>query len=75
MTTIRSIALVTNPLSGKGKGALVAVEAANLFAERGVEVTEIRGDSAAESERLLRKALADFDTRPDAVVAHAAATA
>ncbi|OJF84740.1 hypothetical protein NS14008_27300 [Nocardia seriolae] len=66
---MRSIALVTNPLSGKGKGALVAVEAANLFAERGVEVTEIRGDSAAESERLLRKALADFDTRPDAVVA------
>ncbi|MEU1427929.1 YegS/Rv2252/BmrU family lipid kinase [Nocardia sp. NPDC005746] len=69
MRTIRSIALVTNPLSGHGKGALVAVEAANRFAEFGVEVTEILGDSAAESERLVRKALADPDARPDAVVA------
>ncbi|MFE3256495.1 diacylglycerol/lipid kinase family protein [Nocardia sp. NPDC059091] len=69
MTTICSIALVTNPLSGHGKGALVAVEAANRFAARGVQVTEIRGESAAESERLVRKALADPDARPDAVVA------
>lgn len=69
MRTIRSIALVTNQLSGHGKGALVAVEAANRFAEQGVEVTEIRGDSAADSERLVRKALADPDHRPDAVVA------
>ncbi|WP_433565221.1 diacylglycerol/lipid kinase family protein [Nocardia sp. CA-151230] len=69
MTTIRSIALVTNPLSGHGKGALVAVEAANRFAAHGVQVTEIRGESAAESERLVRKALADPDARPDAVVA------
>lgn len=69
MRTIRSIALVTNPLSGHGKGALVAVEAANRFAARGVQVTEIRGESAAESERLVRKALADPDARPDAVVA------
>ncbi|MGW4356693.1 diacylglycerol/lipid kinase family protein [Nocardia sp. NPDC004582] len=69
MRTIRSIALVTNPLSGHGKGALVAVEAANRFAAFGVEVTEILGDSAAESERLVRKALADPDARPDAVVA------
>ncbi|MTE13261.1 YegS/Rv2252/BmrU family lipid kinase [Nocardia sp. CT2-14] len=66
---IRSVALVTNPLSGHGKGALVAVEAANRFTDRGVQVTEIRGDSAAESERLVRKALADPDSRPDAVVA------
>ncbi|MEC3915391.1 diacylglycerol/lipid kinase family protein [Nocardia sp. CDC160] len=69
MTTIRSIALVTNPLSGLGKGALVAVEAANRFAAAGVAVTEIRGDSAADTERLVRKALADPDARPDAVVA------
>lgn len=69
MRTIRSIALVTNPLSGHGKGATVAVEAANRFAEFGVQVTEILGDSAAESERLVRKALADPDARPDAVVA------
>ncbi|MVU76176.1 YegS/Rv2252/BmrU family lipid kinase [Nocardia sp. ET3-3] len=66
---VRSVALVTNPLSGHGKGALVAVEAVNRFAERGVQVTEIRGDSAAETERLVRKALADPDARPDAVVA------
>ncbi|MEU1207305.1 YegS/Rv2252/BmrU family lipid kinase [Nocardia sp. NPDC005825] len=69
MRTIRSIALVTNPLSGHGKGATVAVEAANRFAEFGVQVTEILGDSAADSERLVRKALADPDARPDAVVA------
>ncbi|MGW4534106.1 diacylglycerol/lipid kinase family protein [Nocardia sp. NPDC004340] len=69
MRTIRSIALVTNPLSGHGKGAMVAVEAANRFAEFGVQVTEILGDSAADSERLVRKALADPDARPDAVVA------
>ncbi|MEV0463539.1 diacylglycerol/lipid kinase family protein [Nocardia tengchongensis] len=69
MRTIRSIALVTNALSGHGKGALVAVEAANRFVEFGVQVTEIRGESAADSERLVRKALADPDKRPDAVVA------
>ncbi|GAB0103638.1 diacylglycerol kinase [Nocardia sp. JMUB6875] len=69
MTTIRSIALVTNPLSGHGKGALVAVEAANLFAGHDVQVTTIQGDSAADTERLVRKALADPDNRPDAVVA------
>ncbi|MGV9662530.1 diacylglycerol/lipid kinase family protein [Nocardia niigatensis] len=66
---MRSIALVTNPLSGHGKGTLVAVEAANRFTDLGVQVTEIRGKSAAESERLVRKALADPDDRPDAVVA------
>ncbi|QLY30244.1 diacylglycerol/lipid kinase family protein [Nocardia huaxiensis] len=67
--TIRSIALVTNPLSGAGKGALVAVDAANGFAARGIEVTELCGDSAADTERLVRAALADPVTRPDAVVA------
>ncbi|MGW4243732.1 diacylglycerol/lipid kinase family protein [Nocardia sp. NPDC004722] len=69
MRTIRSIALVTNPLSGHGKGALVAVEAANLFAGHDIQVTAIQGDSAADTERLVRKALADPDARPDAVVA------
>ncbi|GAB2546328.1 diacylglycerol/lipid kinase family protein [Nocardia heshunensis] len=69
MRTIRSIALVTNPLSGHGKGALVAAEAANLFAGHDIAVTPIQGDSAADTERLVRKALADPDARPDAVVA------
>ncbi|MBL1078544.1 YegS/Rv2252/BmrU family lipid kinase [Nocardia sp. 2] len=66
---IRSIALVTNPLSGAGKGALVAVAAANGFADRGIKVTEILGTSAADTERLVRETLADPGTRPDAVVA------
>ncbi|WP_067566041.1 YegS/Rv2252/BmrU family lipid kinase [Nocardia acidivorans] len=69
MTEIRSIVLVTNPLSGHGKGVQVGITAANLFAERGVRVTEIRGDSAADTEERVRKALADPAIRPDAVVA------
>lgn len=69
MTSIRSIALVTNPLSGHGKGAEVAVAATDQFAARGIEVTVVHGDSAADTERLLRETLADPATRPDAVVA------
>ncbi|AYF74118.1 YegS/Rv2252/BmrU family lipid kinase [Nocardia yunnanensis] len=69
MSTIRSVALVTNPLSGHGKGALVAVEAAGRFDGHDIQVTEIQGVSAADTERLVRKALADPDVRPDAVVA------
>ncbi|MEV6771734.1 YegS/Rv2252/BmrU family lipid kinase [Nocardia sp. NPDC051030] len=69
MTKISSVALVTNPLSGHGKGAEVGIAAANLFAAKGVQVTEIRGDSAADTERRVREALADPATRPDAVVA------
>ncbi|MRH89169.1 YegS/Rv2252/BmrU family lipid kinase [Nocardia sp. SYP-A9097] len=69
MTEIHSILLVTNPLSGHGKGVQVAVTAANLFTDRGVRVTEIRGDSAADTEDRLRKALADTEIRPDAVIA------
>ncbi|WP_330182655.1 YegS/Rv2252/BmrU family lipid kinase [Nocardia sp. NBC_01503] len=69
MTEIRSILLVTNPLSGHGKGVQVAISAANLFTERGVQVTEIRGDSAADTEDRVRKALADPAIHADAVVA------
>ncbi|WP_084524117.1 diacylglycerol/lipid kinase family protein [Nocardia inohanensis] len=69
MRKIRSVALVTNPLSGQGKGAQVAVAAANAFTDRDVEVTELRGDSALDTARLVREALADPYTRPDAVVA------
>ncbi|GAB4584053.1 diacylglycerol/lipid kinase family protein [Nocardia sp. IFM 10818] len=68
MKTIRSIALVTNPHSGQGKGEQVGIAAANLFTDRGVQVTEIRGGSAAHTEELLRAVLADPDGRPDAVV-------
>lgn len=69
MRKIRSVALVTNPLSGQGKGAQVAIAAADAFAARDVEVTELRGDSAADTIRLVREALADPYARPDAVVA------
>lgn len=69
MRKIRSIVLVTNPLSGQGKGAHVGVAAAQRFADLGVAVTEIRGSSAADTERLVREALADPAARPDAVVA------
>ncbi|MFC9997065.1 diacylglycerol/lipid kinase family protein [Nocardia sp. NPDC127526] len=68
MKTIRSIALVTNPHSGQGKGEQVGLAAGALFAERGIQVAEIRGDSAAHTEALLREALADPGSRPDAVV-------
>ncbi|MFI1913600.1 YegS/Rv2252/BmrU family lipid kinase [Nocardia sp. NPDC020380] len=69
MTQIRSVALVTNPLSGQGKGEQVAREAARLFAARDIAVNEILGSSAADTALLVRKALADPATRPDAVVA------
>ncbi|UGT41708.1 YegS/Rv2252/BmrU family lipid kinase [Nocardia yamanashiensis] len=69
MRKIRSVALVTNPLSGQGKGAQVAIAAADAFAARDVEVTELRGDSAADTIRLVREALTDPYARPDAVVA------
>ncbi|WP_067538854.1 diacylglycerol kinase family protein [Nocardia crassostreae] len=68
MKTISSIALVTDPLSGQGKGEQVGQAAARLFGQRGIKVTEIRGDSAAHTEALLREALADPGARPDAVV-------
>ncbi|MGV9412017.1 YegS/Rv2252/BmrU family lipid kinase [Nocardia sp. NPDC003693] len=69
MREIRSILLVTNPLSGHGKGVQVGIAAADRFAARGVAVTEIRGASAADTEEQVRAALADPAARPDAVVA------
>ncbi|WP_405132776.1 YegS/Rv2252/BmrU family lipid kinase [Nocardia sp. NBC_01388] len=69
MREIHSIALVTNPLSGHGKGVQVGIDAADRFAARGVNVTEIRGSSAADTERQVRDTLANPETRPDAVVA------
>ncbi|MFB7717690.1 diacylglycerol kinase family protein [Nocardia sp. NPDC056100] len=69
MREIRSVLLVTNPLSGHGKGVQVGIAAANLFAERGIQVIEISGDSATDTENRVRAALADPAARPDAVVA------
>ncbi|MGV9612265.1 diacylglycerol kinase family protein [Nocardia xishanensis] len=68
--SIRSALVVTNRLSGAGKGHDTATVAIARLAERGVEVTEIRAPSAAESVRLVRDSLANPDpaARPDAVV-------
>ncbi|WP_084460540.1 diacylglycerol kinase family protein [Nocardia kruczakiae] len=67
MTAIRSVALVTNPHSGHGRGLAAAAVATARFAERGVRVREIRGADAAETVRLVRDSLRGPE-RPDAVV-------
>lgn len=64
---IRSVLLVTNPLSGHGRGLTAAAAAAARFAARGVRVAEVRGGTAEESVRRVREALAAADA-PDAVV-------
>ncbi|MFD0363911.1 diacylglycerol kinase [Nocardia sp. GCM10030253] len=65
---IGAVTVVTNPQSGVGKGQDVAAGALARFAERGVEVTEVRAPSAGESVRLVRESIAGSDRRPDAVV-------
>ncbi|WP_280267900.1 YegS/Rv2252/BmrU family lipid kinase [Nocardia wallacei] len=67
MSAIESVLLVTNPLSGQGRGLTAAAVARARFAERGVQVTEIRGDTAAESVRLVRAAVGG-GAAPNAVV-------
>ncbi|WP_227980513.1 diacylglycerol/lipid kinase family protein [Nocardia spumae] len=64
---VRSVALVTNPHSGHGRGLAAAAAAAAHFAERDVRVREIRGADAAETIRLVRDSISGAD-RPDAVV-------
>ncbi|WP_433680175.1 diacylglycerol kinase family protein [Nocardia sp. CA-119907] len=64
---VRAVTLVTNPQSGVGKGGDVAAAALARFAARGVEITEVRAPSAAESVRLVRDSIAGSN-RPDAVV-------
>ncbi len=62
-----SILLVTNPLSGHGKGQAAAAVAAARLRARGVTVDEVSGASAAESVRLVRDRLTGGDV-PDVVV-------
>ncbi|WP_225727011.1 MULTISPECIES: diacylglycerol kinase [unclassified Nocardia] len=64
----RNVTVVTNPLSGLGKGADAAGAALARFAERGVTVTEVRTGSPAESVRRVRDSIDDPLARPDAVV-------
>lgn len=64
----RTVTVVTNPQSGVGRGHGVAAAALDRFAERGVEVTEVRASSAAESVRQVRDSIEGGGPRPDAVV-------
>ena len=64
---VRTVTVVTNPRSGVGKGHDVAGAALARFAAEGVEVTEVRAPSAAESVRLVRDSIAG-SAKPDAVV-------
>ncbi|WP_280455739.1 diacylglycerol kinase [Nocardia brasiliensis] len=62
----RSVTVVTNPRSGHGKGHDVADAALARLRARGVEITEVRAPSAAESVRQVRDSIER--SRPDAVV-------
>ncbi|NEW45091.1 diacylglycerol kinase [Nocardia cyriacigeorgica] len=65
---IRRVTVVTNALSGMGKGHDVAGAAIARLSECGIEVTEIRAPSAAESVRLVRAEISGPGPHPDAVV-------
>ncbi|MGY4100020.1 YegS/Rv2252/BmrU family lipid kinase [Nocardia sp. R16R-3T] len=64
---VRAITVVTNPQSGVGRGHEVAAIALARFAARGVQITEVRAPSAAESVRQVRNSIAG-GAKPDAVV-------
>lgn len=55
--TKRKIAMLINPASGGGKGAKIAPIAARRLRERGLEVSELTGGSAAESLKLAEAAV------------------
>ncbi|MDR2322360.1 MAG: YegS/Rv2252/BmrU family lipid kinase [Microbacterium sp.] len=59
------IALITNPRSGKGRGAAAADAAISALRDAGAEVRVRIGSSAADTRRLTATALAE---RPDAIV-------
>ncbi|WP_433623283.1 YegS/Rv2252/BmrU family lipid kinase [Nocardia sp. CA-120079] len=64
---VRAVTVVTNPQSGVGRGQEVAAAALARFAAQGVEVTEVRAPSAAESVRQVRDSITG-SAQPDAVV-------
>jgi diacylglycerol kinase (ATP) len=64
---IGSVLLVTNPLSGHGRGLAAAAAARARFAARGVRIHEVCGASADETRRLVAAAVA-APAPPDAVV-------
>ncbi|MCX4097439.1 YegS/Rv2252/BmrU family lipid kinase [Nocardia sp. alder85J] len=67
MPEIGSILLVTNPLSGHGKGLAAATAARARFEARGVRISELCGRTADETRRLVAAAVA-APAAPDAVV-------
>ncbi|MDQ4212718.1 diacylglycerol/lipid kinase family protein [Microbacterium sp. ASV81] len=59
------IAVIANPRSGKGRGARIAEAAIAHLRERGAEVLAFAGDTAGDTRRLARDAIA---TEPGALV-------
>ncbi|WP_216692684.1 diacylglycerol kinase [Dietzia psychralcaliphila] len=55
---IRTVALLTNPVAGGGRGDRVAHSAAERLRSHGLEVDSLRGSSAEESLDLARQAIA-----------------
>ena len=55
----REIALLTNPTSGRGKGAKVRARALPRLRRAGLDVRDLRGRDAAESLDLARQAVED----------------
>lgn len=65
--TIRRVALLTNPAAGLGSARTVGDKARERFAELGVDVVSIEGDSREASQSLAEEAIADDSI--DALVA------
>ncbi|MBJ8346796.1 diacylglycerol kinase [Antrihabitans sp. YC2-6] len=59
MSAISSVAVLTNPMSGHGKAMVSSTKALGRLRERGVDVVELQGATAAESLALARQAVAD----------------
>jgi diacylglycerol kinase (ATP) len=56
---LRDIALLTNPVSGKGRGGRVRDRALARFREQGLDVRSLQGRDAAEALELARQCVAD----------------
>ena len=65
-TTIRRVALLTNPAAGKGSAASAAQKATQRLNERGIDVVHLQGPTAEASQKLAGAAIAD--ERADALV-------
>lgn len=59
------LAMIVNPMAGKGRGARAAAEAERMLRGAGAEVSVFTGSSAAHTRDLARRAVADG---PDGVI-------